>query len=316
MDSIIEVKELTRCFGDETAVDNVSFSVNRGEVFAFLGPNGAGKTTTVRMLTGIIEPTEGTASIKGHDIRENSLLSREHIAVVPEEANVYLDLSVWRNLMLMAELYNIPRGKRTKHGDELLEILDLSDRKEQKARALSKGLRQRLMLASALITDPEILFLDEPTGGLDVQSSRLIHEIIAERKKNDLTVFLTTHDMREAEQISDRVGIINNGEIIAINTPDGLRKTMKRNNQLIVKFKKDDKPDPGKLKEFRNVEKVRYEEDGRFKLYTPAPGKIATEVVRFADREKYSIEEIETQKATLEDIFIHLTSKNTEKDNQ
>ena len=146
METVIEVKGLTRKFDYMVAVDHVEFRVYQGEIFGFLGPNGAGKTTTVRMLTGVINPTEGTASIQGHDISKEPLLSRAHIAVVPEEANVYLDLSVWQNLMLMAELYGVGRDRRFQEAERLLDALGLAERKKQKARTLSKGLRQRLML--------------------------------------------------------------------------------------------------------------------------------------------------------------------------
>ena len=141
METVIEVKGLTRKYGDLLAVDHVEFGVYKGEIFGFLGPNGAGKTTIVRMLTGVIDPTEGTATIQGHDIRKKPLLSRAHIAVVPEEANVYPDLSVWQNLMLMAELHGVARNRRFQEADRLLDALGLAERKKQKARTLSKGLR-------------------------------------------------------------------------------------------------------------------------------------------------------------------------------
>ena len=173
-DPVIAVRGLVKRFGPVTAVAGVDVDVQTGEVFGFLGPNGAGKTTTVRMLTGVLEPSDGTASIQDHDIRTEALLSRAHLGVVPEEANVYLDLSVWRNLMLMAELHGVPRRQRITESEQLLEALGLADRKLHKARTLSKGLRQRLMLCAALVTGPEILFLDEPTSGLDVASVRLV----------------------------------------------------------------------------------------------------------------------------------------------
>ena len=164
----------TRRYGELVAVAGVDFELHEGELFGFLGPNGAGKTTTVRMLTGVLDPSDGTATIEGHDIRTEALLSRAHLGVVPEEANVYLDLSVWRNLMLMAELHGVPRRQRVCQGKRLLQTLGLADRKGHKAWTLSKGLRQRLMLCAALVTGPQILFLDEPTSGLDVASVRLV----------------------------------------------------------------------------------------------------------------------------------------------
>jgi ABC-type Na+ transport system ATPase subunit NatA len=171
----IEVSGLTKRYGSPEsgvlAVDRVSFQVHQGEVFGFLGPNGAGKTTTVRMLTGVIDPTAGTATIQRHDVRKDSLAAREHLGIVPEQANVYLDLTVWQNVMLMAELHAVPRRQRMREGRRLLDLLGLADRREHKARTLSKGLRQRLMLCSALVSGPEVMFLDEPTTGLDVHST-------------------------------------------------------------------------------------------------------------------------------------------------
>ncbi|MFW6151518.1 MAG: ABC transporter ATP-binding protein, partial [Verrucomicrobiota bacterium] len=225
--AIIGVRELSKRFGDIEAVASIDFDVREGELFGFLGPNGAGKSTTIRMLTGVLKPTDGTATIQGHDICREALLSRAHMGVVPEQANVYVDLSVWRNVMLMAELHGVPRHERIEKGERLLELLGIIDRRNQKARELSKGLRQRLMLCSALVTQPEILFLDEPTSGLDVQSARLIRNIVCEQNREGLTVFLTTHNMNEAEEICDRIAIINQGRIAAVDTPDGLRKIVR-----------------------------------------------------------------------------------------
>jgi len=219
MKAVIEAKGLTRKFGNLVAVDHVDFGVYQGEILGFLGPNGAGKTTTVRLLTGVIDSTEGTATIQGHDIRKEPLLSRAHIAVVPEEANVYLDLSVWQNLMLMAQLHGVTRHRCLQEAERLLDALGLAERKKQKARALSKGLRQRLMLCAALVTGPEVLFLDEPTSGLDVQSARLIRQTVSDLNRSGLTVFLTTHNMGEADEMCSRVAIIDHGCIVAIAPP-------------------------------------------------------------------------------------------------
>jgi len=159
MGTVIEVHGLTPRFGDLIAEHHVEFEVNEGEVFGFPGPNGAGKTTTVRMLTGYVAPTAGTALVHGHDIVMDSTLAREHLGVVPEEANVCVDVTVWENVMLTAELHSVPRRRRVERGRELLELFGLGDRLRQRGRALSKGLRQRLMICMALVSDPAILFL-------------------------------------------------------------------------------------------------------------------------------------------------------------
>jgi len=311
MNSVIEVQGLTRRFGDLTAVDHVEFEVGEGEVFGFLGPNGAGKTTTVRMLTGVLDPTEGTATIRGHDIRRESLAAREHLGIVPEEANVYLDLSVWRNVMLMAELHGVPRAKRKQEAERLLGLLGLGDRKRQKARALSKGLRQRLMLCSALVSGPEILFLDEPTSGLDVQSARLIRRIVRDFNRDGLTVFLTTHNMAEAEEICDRVAIINQGRIAAIDTPDQLRQTVRASQYVEVTFE-GRSPQDAALRGLPEVERVAREGE-RLLLYTQHPGRTAVALAGLAEREGLQVRELSTCKPSLEDVFLFLTQRGSEK---
>jgi len=303
----IDVRGLTRRFGQLTAVDCAEFQVGEGEVFGFLGPNGAGKTTTVRMLTGVLEPTDGTASIQGHDIRTEALLSRAHMGIVPEEANVYVDLSVWQNVMLMAELHGVPRRERIENGERLLESLGMADRKKQKARALSKGLRQRLMLCTALVTGPEILFLDEPTSGLDVQSARLIRQIVRERNREGLTVFLTTHNMDEAEEMCSRLAIINQGRIAAVDTPNGLRGVVRSRQYTEVGFE-GAAPDARDLVAIPGVAQVSGKV-GRFRLYTETPGRVAAETVRLADIKGWEIADICTRKPSLEEVYIHITGE-------
>jgi len=306
MKAVIEAIGLTRKFGHLVAVDHLEFGVYRGEIFGFLGPNGAGKTTTVRMLTGVIDPTEGTAAIQGHDIREEPLLSRAHIAVVPEEANVYLDLSVWQNLMLMAELHGVARHRCLQEAERLLDAFELTERKKQKARALSKGLRQRLMLCAALVTGPEVLFLDEPTSGLDVQSAKLIREIVSDMNRSGLTVFLTTHNMSEAGEMCSRVAIIDKGCIAAIDTPEQLRSTISSRQYIEVSFA-GAAPEHNELASLPGVSHI--DADNRaFQLYTKLPGQVVTEVVRLADRRGLEITDLGNRQPSLEDVFLHFTS--------
>ena len=305
MAAVIEVHSLTRRFGDVLAVDHVDFRVKAGEVFGFLGPNGAGKTTTVRMLTGVVDPSAGTATIQGHDIRTAPLLSRAHLGIVPEDANVYLDLSLWQNVMLMAQLHGVPRARREREAERLLEALGLAERKRQKARVLSKGLRQRLMLCMALVTSPEILFLDEPTSGLDVQSARLIRRIVRDFNRSGLTVFLTTHNMDEAEEVSSRVAIINRGRIVAIDTPERLRSAMQSSQYVEVVFAERPLDEPG-LKSLAGVSEMTARE-GSFRLFTETPGRVAVEVVRFADAKGLEITHLCTRRPSLEDVFLQFT---------
>lgn len=305
--NIIEVKGLTKTFDGITAVDDISFTVPSGELFGFLGPNGAGKTTTVRMLTGILKPNKGTAIIKKHDICSQPLLSRAHTAVVPEEANVYLDLSVWQNIMLSAELYNIPYNRRIQKAAELLDSLGLSDRRKQKARALSKGLRQRLMLCAALVTEPEILFLDEPTSGLDVKSRQIIHQIIRQLNSKGLTVFLTTHDMDEAEKLCSIVAIINKGKIAAIDTPEKLRSVIRSRQFVEVGFSDATLPIES-VKSLPGVSSVS-PTGNIIRAYTETPGQTAVEIACFARSKNIDIEQLCTRKPSLEEIFLYFTAQ-------
>ena len=178
MTAIIHASNLTKIFGKSTAVDHISFDVQKGEIFGFLGPNGAGKTTTTRMLTGVIPPDAGTATILGHDIRSEPVLAKQGFGVVPETSNAYTDLTAWQNLMLMGELYGLPRARAEQRSSDLLGMVGLLERKDQKVQAYSKGMKQRLILAMALIHEPELLFLDEPTSGLDVQSTQMILSLL------------------------------------------------------------------------------------------------------------------------------------------
>ena len=305
MASVIEVRGLTRRFGDLLAVDHVSFSVEDGEIFGFLGPNGAGKTTTIRMLTGVIDPTEGTAAIEGHDICSDGLAAREHLGIVPEEANVYPDLSVWQNVMLMAELHGVPRKTRTSEGERLLGQLGLDDRKKEKARGLSKGLRQRLMLCTALVSRPEMLFLDEPTSGLDVHSAKLTRQIVADMNKQGLTVFLTTHNMDEADEMCHRVAIINKGRIAAIDTPENLRQAAKSSQFVEASFAGQE-PSGADLRALSGVNRIS-RQGKSIRLYTEHPGNTAVALAVLADQQGLSVVGLRTGAASLEDIFLQLT---------
>ncbi|EFK10432.1 putative nodulation ATP-binding protein I [delta proteobacterium NaphS2] len=314
METVIEIKGLTRKFGTLVAVDHLAFGVYQGEIFGFLGPNGAGKTTTVRMLTGVIDPTEGSATIQGHDIRKEPLLSRAHIAVVPEEANVYLDLSVRQNIMLMAELHGVPRHGRLREAERLLDALGLAEKKRQKARTLSKGLRKRLMLCAALVTHPQVLFLDEPTSGLDVQSARLIRRMVTDLNRNGLTVFLTTHNMREAGEMCSRVAIIDKGRIAAIDTPEKLRTAISSRQYVEVRFA-GAAPEHNELASLPGVSQIDTD-NHTYRLYTKLPGRVVTEVVRLADSRGLEITDLGNRKPSLEDVFLHLTSGSMERNMQ
>jgi ABC-2 type transport system ATP-binding protein len=302
----IEARGLTRRYGPATAVDRVSFSVRPHEIFGFLGPNGAGKSTTVRMLTGYIAPSEGTALLGGHDIVTDGLAARERLGVVPEEASIYQDLTVWQNLMLMAELHAVPRARRTRHGSELLALFGLDARKADRGRSLSKGLRQRLMLCMALVGEPAMLFLDEPTTGLDVASARLIRETVSRmNRERGLTVFLTTHNLDEANELCHRVAIIHRGRLVAIDTPQALRGTIEARRSVEVTFAEP--PDVMPEIDDQEAEMEPFAAGTGVRIFTRTPGRTAQEIAIWATDHHLWIESIATRAPSLEEVFLAMT---------
>ena len=239
MTAVIHASDLTKVFGKSAAVDHISFDVQKGEIFGFLGPNGAGKTTTTRMLTGVIPPDTGTATILGYDIRSEPVLAKQGFGVVPETSNAYSDLTAWQNLMLMGELYGLPRARAEQRSSDLLGMVGLLERKDQKVQAYSKGMKQRLILSMALIHEPELLFLDEPTSGLDVQSTQMILSLLRDLNKQGTTIFLTTHNMEEANRLCHRVGIIRSGKMVAIDAPEKLKTAIDRVHKIEVSFDRE-----------------------------------------------------------------------------
>jgi ABC-2 type transport system ATP-binding protein len=219
MSEIVIVEDLARHYGDVRAVDGISFSVAEGEIFGLLGHNGAGKTTTIRMLTGRTRPTAGRASIAGYDVVEELDQIKPIINLVFEDANLYERLTGKDNLAMFARLYGVPVSR----ADELLDLLDLSDAAKRRVKTYSTGMKQRLVIARALINTPKVLFLDEPTRGLDPASARELREMILKLAEQGTTVFLTTHYMNEADELCDRVAFLKEGRIVALDSPRELK---------------------------------------------------------------------------------------------
>jgi ABC-2 type transport system ATP-binding protein len=303
MNNIIEVKNLTKYYDGFLAVDHINFMVKKGEIFGFLGPNGAGKTTTIRILTGILKPDEGTALVSGYDVLKNPLEIKQCLGVVPEVSNAYVDLTAWENLMLMGELYGVPKKEREENAVELLKDFGLYDVRKKPVKEFSKGMKQKLLLCMALINNPEILFLDEPTSGLDVESARLMREKIRQLNRAGKTIFLSTHNMEEVNQLCHRIAIINHGKIAAIDTPENLRAQSMELQYIEVLF---DKPvNLEKLTEklkMANVSPV----GNKFRIYTANPHTIIENLVDFARENDLKILDLDTMMPSLEDIFIKL----------
>ena len=300
----VEVHNLTKRYGQLVAVDGISFEVRRGELFGFLGPNGAGKTTTARVLTGVIKADGGTALVMGS--KAGSLKAKQTAGVVPEMANAYTDLSGWDNLMLMAELYGVSPARARERSGSLLQALGLLERKDSLVKTYSKGMKQRLILCMALVSDPDVLFLDEPTSGLDVQSARLIKDLLRSMNAGGKTIFLTTHDMDEANQLCDRVAIINEGKIVAIDAPERLRMATSGRQSVEVSF--NDSVSPESLASLAGVNTVQKVGD-RYRLYTDNPGDLVVAVVNHSCAAGLKIVSLNMLAPSLEDAFVTLTDK-------
>ena len=304
----IEVKGLTRYYGELLAVDHVSFEVARGEIFGFLGPNGAGKTTTIRMLTTLLEPTEGTARINGYDVIRQAYQAKHQFGVVPEESNVYRELSAWDNLIFTGKMYRVPRGEREQRARELLEIFGLYEKRDVKVEFFSKGMRRRLTIALALLHRPSVLFLDEPTVGLDVQSGRAIKALVQELNSQGTTVFLTTHQLEEANQLCDRVAIINHGQIAAIDTPEHLKRAFQSVQSVEVAF---DQWGEGHREELAQLPGVftAVRQGDKTRLYTDDPPALLEEVMSFARQRGRRVITLSTLGPSLEDVFLRITGR-------
>ncbi len=304
---VIEAENLTKYYGDFLAVDHISFSVKKGEIFGFLGPNGAGKTTTIRMLTGILKPSEGKIRMFGMEAEKNMLVLKERMGIVPEMANPYIDLTAMQNLMLIGRLYEMPKGKIRERGEELLHLFGLYEKRDKKVRSFSKGLKQRLSLAMALLPDPELLFLDEPTSGLDVMSARLIKRIIREENKKGKTIFMSTHNMNDANELCNRIAIINHGKIVAIDTPEKLKKIGEEHTVIELSL------DPFKFDKnvTRNVDRIDVLGD-KIKIYTKDVDDAIKSIVEYAKKENLRIISLTTEKPSLEDVFVYLVGDRNE----
>ncbi|WP_424357332.1 ATP-binding cassette domain-containing protein [Methanocella sp. MCL-LM] len=233
----IEVKGLTKKFGDFTAVDNISFEVKDREIFGFLGPNGAGKSTTIRMLCTLARPTGGDALVNGYDLVKQPVKVRESIGLVAEKMIMYEQLTAAENLRFFGNLYGMPKQKIETRIDELLKLVNMTEWKNAQIKKFSTGMRQRINVVRALLTEPKIIFMDEPTLGLDPQTTLSIRELIRDINKNGTTVILTTHAMVEAEALSSRIAIIDHGKIIALDTPQELKKLVKGNDLTMFNAK-------------------------------------------------------------------------------
>ena len=307
----IKADGLTKFYGDFLAVDHISFEVEQGEIFGFLGPNGAGKSTTIRMLTGVSTPTEGIATIMGFDIIKHPVEAKSVMGIVPDISNIYTELSAWENLIFTGKLYGVSKDQREKKAEELLQLFDLYDRREEKTETFSRGMRRRVCIAMALISDSKVLYLDEPTSGLDVKSVRSIRKLIRELNEDGLTVFLTTHNIEEASQMCDRIAIINRGRIAAIDTPERIRTAMESNQAVEIAFKEQTKETQELLEKLSSVTEVQKRGD-KLRLITNDSAQTLRQILQAIEENGLVPVSLNTLGASMEDAFLWLTGDKME----
>jgi ABC-2 type transport system ATP-binding protein len=302
---IIETENLTRKFGNLTAVDNLTLSVEEGEVFGFLGPNAAGKTTTVRMLCCLISKTSGKAKVAGYDIAnpQDCLKIRKIVGVLPENVGLYDSLSAYKNLDFYGKLYEVPPEKRKENIERLLTMLGLWDRKDHIVGTFSKGTKQKIAIARALIHDPQLLFLDEPTANLDPESSKTVRDFILELKKEKRTIFLNTHNLDEAERLCDRIGILKT-KLLTVGAPKNLERGIS-NRKTVIHLQTVSKTILAAIEKLNVVKTVRIS-DSKLILEVNNPEQDNPEVVRAIVALGGNIQFVTELRSTLEDVYLKM----------
>lgn len=304
----IETKSLSKSFGNVKAVDNISFSVGNGEIFGFLGPNGAGKSTTMMILTTLLKPTSGQALVSGFDVKTDPKQVRQKIGYVQQESTVDEYLSGRENLLLQARLNHIPKDQISNRIDEVLKLIELSDKQHDAVVTYSGGMRKRLDIAGGLLHRPKVLFLDEPTVGLDIQTRRKIWEYIKKiHLEFEMTIFLSTHYMEEADKLCDRIGIIDGGKIQVIDTPQNMKNAM-GNEVISLEIEKRD--DYNKfLTQLRTIELIKKinEDQNKITLFASKGTEVIPKIFQIALDLKIKINSISLTQPTLDDVFISYT---------
>ncbi|SFM19531.1 ATP-binding cassette domain-containing protein [Methanolobus profundi] len=303
----ITVEDLVKKFGDFTAVNNLSFNIESGEVFGLLGPNGAGKTTTISMLSTMLKPTSGNASVNGFDIRTNEDDVRKSIGIVFQDQSLDEELTAYENMDFHGRLYRIPKNVRQKKIIELLELVELDDKKDNLVKTYSGGMRRRLEIARGLLHEPKVLFLDEPTLGLDPQTRNHLWDYIEKlNKEKGITIILTTHYMEEADKLCHRVAIVDRGQIIALDTSEKLKNDIGGDVITIVSQQKDDLYSIIRsLSEIKSIEV----HDNFITIGLQNAEKHVAKIVTMASENGITIESLSIHKPTLEDVFLHFTGR-------
>jgi len=307
-EDVIRTEGLTKVFNKNlTAVDHVSFSVRQGEIFGFLGPNGAGKTTTINMLITILKPTEGSASVLGFDIAKQNYDVRNVIGVVPQEYTADEDLTGLENIFLCADMYGIPRHVAKERAEELLKLVELTDFKDKKVQTFSGGMRRRLELACGLVNRPKVLFLDEPTLGLDVQTRTATWNYIRKLKKEyGMTLFMTTHYLEEADSLCDRVAIIDHGKIVVVGSPEELKHSL--GGDVITLGIKEDADVSETIRKVEHVKDVK-KEDGSYRIKAEYGEVTAPSIIEALREKGHTVTKLSLTEPTLNEVYLEYTGK-------
>jgi ABC-2 type transport system ATP-binding protein len=304
--SLIKVKELTKKFNDVTAIDSISFDVLQGELFGFLGPNGAGKTTTINILTGISRPDSGTIRIDDLDCTGNPKAAQHLIGVVPDESNLYPELSGFDNLCFCASLYGMRKPARQTRARELLETFDLAEAAERKFAGYSKGMKRKLTIAAGIIHHPQILFLDEPTTGIDVANARQIRQLLAELHRAGTTIFLTTHYIEEAERLCERIAFIVRGKIVQIDSVTNLLQLLQEKKVLLISITKSMDDLTVKLAVAFPELVFQAMSSGQIRVESPNPIAVGP-LVRFIEDQDIEVVEARRLQPSMEEVFVQIT---------
>jgi len=310
MPSILEVQNLVKQYGDFTAVKGISFDINEGEIFSLLGPNGAGKTTTISMLSTLYTPTSGDATIGGHSITKDPMAVKQVIGVVPQDLALYEDLTAKENLLFWGQMYGLSGKSLNSRVDEVLEQIGLVDKAKNRVKTYSGGMKRRVNIGVGLLHKPRLLFMDEPTVGIDPQSRRAILDTVKDLNKQGMTVLYTTHYMEEAEELSNRVGIIDHGDLIAIGTQDELTKQVGQTDTLILHIGENEDAE-ALAHSFKGMHDVHEANatDHEVSIITPQAENILAAVVSKANERGIKIRSIDIREPNLEAVFLHLTGR-------
>ena len=304
MEYAIRTHDLTKKFGKFTAVDRINMEIKKGEIFGLLGPNGAGKTTIMRMLCTLTRPTSGTATIAGFDLIKESNRIRGKIGLVSDKMIMYDRMTGWENIVFFAKLHHLSEDVIKERAEKLLRALGMWEWRNQQIQYYSTGMRQRINVARALINEPEILFLDEPLLGLDPQTCRVIRNFIKDLNKKEITMILTTHVMEEVEKLCHRVGIIDHGKLIDVDTPEDLKKKIQKEDIYDIWFKEDIPSNFFSL--IDGISKIE-KRNGFMRVY--GNSDVLSDVIHFCAKKNYHIKKIKPVEPTIEDVFITLTGK-------